>query len=138
MSAVAETMNVTDERLAGLTLPAGGWSDTARKNALSRVQMMGLPSRRDEYWKYTRPDTLTQAVAVPAALFHNDEAALFDDVERLKIVFVDGAFDSDASDDLSLEGVSIERLATADADIHWARDVYGVLESNGQKPVERP
>ncbi|MDB4212273.1 SufD family Fe-S cluster assembly protein [Ascidiaceihabitans sp.] len=138
MSAVAETMNVTDERLAGLTLPAGGWSYAARKDALSRVQMMGLPSRRDEYWKYTRPDTLTQAVAVPAALFHNDEAALFDDVERLKIVFVDGVFDADASDDLSLEGVSIERLATADADIHWARDVYGVLETNGQKPVERP
>ena len=79
-------MNVTDERLAGLTLPAGGWSDAARKDALSRVQMMGLPNRRDEYWKYTRPDTLTQAVAVPAALFHNDEAALFDDVDRQTVL----------------------------------------------------
>ena len=44
-----------------------------------------------------------------------------------------------ASDDLSLEGVSIERLsAAAEKDIHWAKDVYGVLEERGQTPVERP
>jgi Fe-S cluster assembly protein SufD len=35
--------------------------------------------------------------------------------------------------------VEIERLALAGgADIHWARDTYGVLEARGQKPVERP
>ena len=138
MSAVTETSNVTDERLAGLSLPTGGWSDSARKDALSRVQASGLPSRRDEYWKYTRPDTLTQAVPISAAVFHSDEGPLFDTVDRLKIVFVDGIFDAEASDDLSLEGVNIERLATADVNIHWARDVYGVLEANGQKPVLRP
>jgi Fe-S cluster assembly protein SufD len=138
MSAVAETSTHTDERLAGLTLPTGGWSAAAREDALARVQAMGLPNRRDEYWKYTRPDTLTQAAPVPAALFENDEEVLFDAVDRLKIVFVDGVFDADASDDLSLEGVKIDRLATADADIHWARDTYGTLETNGQKPVARP
>jgi Fe-S cluster assembly protein SufD len=48
-------------------------------------------------------------------------------------------FDADASDDLSLAGVEIERLATAGAkDIHWARDFYGTLEADGQTPVERP
>jgi Fe-S cluster assembly protein SufD len=138
MSAVAETSTHTDERLAGLTLPTGGWSAAAREDALARVQAMGLPNRRDEYWKYTRPDTLTQAAPVPAALFENEEEVVFDAVDRLKIVFVDGVFDADASDDLSLEGVKIDRLATADADIHWARDTYGTLETNGQKPVARP
>ena len=138
MAAVAETTSALDARLAGLTMPVGGWSDAARKDALMRVQAAGLPVRRDEYWKYTRPDTLTQAVAVPAALFHNAEGALFDDVDRLKIVFVDGVFDADASDDLTLSGVTIERLATANADIHWARDLYGVLEARGQNPVARP
>jgi Fe-S cluster assembly protein SufD len=137
MSAVAETISVTDERLAGLTMPTGGWPDAARKDALSRLQSMGLPNRRDEYWKYTRPDTLIQAVPVPAALFDTEEVPVFDTVDRLKIVFVDGVFDAEASDDLSFSGVKIDRLATADADIHWARDVYGVLEANGQKPVAR-
>jgi Fe-S cluster assembly protein SufD len=98
---------------------------------------MGLPDRRDEYWKYTRPDTLVQAEAIPAALFDGEEEPVFGAIDRLRIVFVDGVFDAEASDDLALEGVRIERLAEASADIHWARDLYGVLETRGQKPVAR-
>jgi Fe-S cluster assembly protein SufD len=119
-------------------MPQGGWSDAARRDALARVQAMGLPGRRDEYWKYTRPDTLVQAQAVPAALRDGDDTVLFDAVDRLKIVFVDGVFDAEASDDLTLEGITIERLADATSDLHWARDLYGVLENNGQNPVPRP
>ena len=100
---------------------------------------MGLPGRRDEYWKFTRPDSLTAPEAPEAALFEMDEAQVFDDFDRLKLVFVDGVFDADSSDDPALAGVEIERLASAaQADIHWAREVYGVLESRGQAPVPRP
>ncbi len=60
-------------------------------------------------------------------------------MDRLKIVFVDGVFSAEKSDDLSLEGVEIEPLSKATArDIHWASGVYGVLEARGQTPVERP
>ena len=130
----------TEARLAGLSLPDGnGWVRTAREAALQRVQAMGLPDRRDEYWKFTRPDALTQADAPQAAALISDEISLFDAVDRLKIVFVDGVFDAGASDDLSLEGVTIERLgAVEQTDIHWARDLFGVLETRGQDPVERP
>lgn len=128
----------TEARLSALTLPTGGWPDAARRDALSRVQAMGLPGARDEYWKYTPPSTLVQVDAPQAqALDHGDEAPLFGDRDRLKIVFVDGVFDADASDDLALEGVQIDRLAEA-TDIHWAKDIYGVLETNGQTPVDRP
>ncbi len=132
--------DLTATRLDGLTLPASnGWGTAARESALARVREMGLPTRRDEYWKYTDPTSLTSVDAPEAALFHNDEGPLFDAVDRVKIVFVDGVFDEAASDDLSAEGVTIERLAVAmDADIHWAKDLYGVLEANGQSPVERP
>jgi len=59
--------------------------------------------------------------------------------DRLKIVFVDGVFDPEASDDLSLEGVSIDRLEDiCCTDIHWAKEIYGVLETRGQTPVARP
>ncbi|APE43384.1 Fe-S cluster assembly protein SufD [Sulfitobacter alexandrii] len=138
MAQAAEKPNLTETRLATVTLPGKGWSVAAREDALSRVRDMGLPVRRDEYWKYTRPDTLTQPEPETAAVFENDEAPLFDTLDRLKIVFVDGVFDADASDDLQLEGIEIERLAEADTDLHWARDLYGVLEKNGQSPVARP
>jgi Fe-S cluster assembly protein SufD len=127
----------TDARLAALDLPEGGWSAPARQSALARLQAMGLPGARDEYWKYTRPDTLVAAEAPTAAVFQGDEPLVFDGVDRLKIVFRDGVFDAEASDPLALEHIEIARLADA-ADIHWAQDLYGKLEENGQSPVERP
>lgn len=131
--------SATDARLAAMELPQGGCLKAARQAALSRVQTMGLPTRRDEYWKYTRPDTLVSSDANTAAVFDNEEAPLFDAQDRLKIVFVDGKFDAEASDDLALEGVQIDRIEDICCkDIHWAKDVYGVLEARGQSPVERP
>ena len=131
--------SATDARLEALDMPQGGWSGAARKSALERVNAMGLPHRNDEYWKYTRPDRLLSAEPAKAAVFSSDETMIFDGLERLKIVFQDGVFDPEASDDLALEGISIERLAhIAETDIHWAKDLYGVLEARGQDPVQRP
>ena len=129
----------TDARLSAMQIPEGGCLKKARAAALSRVQTMGLPTRRDEYWKYTRPDTLVQADAPTASLFETSEAPMFDAFDRLKIVFVDGVFQPEMSDDLTLEGVVIDRLEDiCCTDIHWAKDLYGVLEARGQSPVERP
>ncbi len=138
MAAPAEQQNPTELMIASREMPVKGWSKAAREDALTRLRQMGLPERRDEYWKFTRPDTLIQTQASKAAVFDNDEAPLFDGMDRLKVVFVDGVFDAEASDDLSLEGIKIERLAEANSDLHWARDTYGVLETRGQTPVARP
>ncbi|MEL6683503.1 MAG: Fe-S cluster assembly protein SufD, partial [Pseudomonadota bacterium] len=91
-------LDAAEARLAGATVPTGAaWANAARADALARVRQMGLPTKRDEYWKYTDPASLTAVDAPEAALFHNDEGALFADVDRVRIVFVDGAFDADAS-----------------------------------------
>mgnify|MGYP000468786669 CR=1 FL=1 len=107
--------DVTEARLAGLSLPGGaGWAQKAREDALSRLRAMGLPGARDEYWRFTRPDALNAPAAPEAAKFVGDgEPPAFAEIEALQIVFRDGVFDAEASDDLSLEGLEIERLATA-------------------------
>ena len=129
-------------RLAALPSPqAKGWLAAARGDALARLTAMGLPARRDEYWRYTDPASLNAPEAPVAHSFDaSDESAPFDGMDRLKIVFVDGVFDPAASDDLTLAGVTIERLAEAGGakDIHWAQGLYGVLEARGQTPVARP
>jgi Fe-S cluster assembly protein SufD len=128
-------------RLQPVAVPeAGGWLGQARHEALARLQAMGLPAKRDEYWRYTDPASLNAPTPVAAAVFSpGDEAPAFDAIDRLKIVFVDGIFDAAASDDLSMAGIEIERLAQAGgSDIHWAQGVYGVLEARGQSPVLRP
>ncbi len=124
-------------RIAGLGLPAG--FQAARERALARLQSMGLPGKRDEYWRYTDPSSLTASDAAAAAVFDaNDEPPAFDGIDRLKLVFIDGVFDAAASDDLTMSGIEISRLAAAGSAPHWAEDFYGDLEKAGQSPVARP
>lgn len=133
--------DATEARLAGLEMPAAaGWTREARDGALSRLAATGLPGPRDEYWRFTRPTDLNGPAAPEAKpMDESDEPPLFAEIDALRLVFRDGMFDEAASDALALEGVEIARLAEVqEADIHWAREVYGRLESRGQNPVTRP
>ncbi|MEI4486411.1 SufD family Fe-S cluster assembly protein [Frigidibacter sp. MR17.14] len=129
----------TGARIAAAPAPAGGFTAEARAAALARLTAMGLPGRRDEYWRYTDPAALV-ATEVAASAPFGEEAGIFDATDRLRVVFTDGVFDAEASDALEGSGLEIARLAEADgaADIHWAKGIYGVLEAAGQSPVERP
>lgn len=120
-------------------LPMGSWANAAQAAAIARYRAMGVPGRRDEYWRFTNPARLTQVPAPKAALLETEEAPVFGSVERLAIVFVDGIFREDLSDELALEHCEISLLADAmKSDIHWASSIYGVLEEAGQSPVARP
>jgi Fe-S cluster assembly protein SufD len=132
--------DATTARLAAVTLPDGAvWAQAARQDALARVSAMGLPHKRDEYWRYTDPAALVAVDAPKAALFDNGEAPLFADLDRIAIVFVDGVFDAAQSDDLAGTGLDIARLSDVMGhDIHWAKDLYATLEKRGQAPVARP
>ncbi len=132
--------DAVEAMIAAYAVPVQGkWLSQARSAALVRLRAAGAPHRRDEYWRFSNPESLVVHPALSAALFVNDEEPMFGDVERLKLVFLDGVFDAAQSDDMALEGIEIERLSKAgDKDIHWAKDLYGVLESNGQTPVKRP
>jgi len=140
MAALAQTkVTATQERLATLDLETKGWSAAVRADAVSRVRAMGLPGRRDEYWKYTDPTTLCTAQPTSAAVFDPKESEMFGELDRINLVFVDGTFDAALSDPTDGTGITIDRLADVAAlDVHWAKDYYGVLEQLGQTPVERP
>jgi len=117
---------------------AAGWATAARTAARKRLLEMGAPVRRDEYWRFTDPTSLTRQPA-PEAAPAPEEAPVFAAVERLRLVFVDGVFDPEQSDDPRLAGVTVQPLAEAlRTDIHWAREIFGVLEARGQVPVPRP
>ena len=136
--ALAAKRAATETRLAAVVLPEGpAWAARARQAAMERLSGMGLPMRRDEYWRWTDPASLTADAPERAAPFADDEAPVFDAIDRLRVVFVDGVFSAEDSDPLELAGVELSRLSDA-ADIHWAQDLYGALESAGQDPVERP
>ena len=125
----------SDGRLAVLALPeGGGWLAKARQNARDRLLAVGLPQRRDEYWRYTNPAPFVQATPALAA----PDAGIdpFDTVDAY-VVTIDG--DTLALPDDAPEGLEIGTLSqSADADIHWARDLYATLEAAGSRPVSRP
>jgi len=140
MAQTAKMADVTEALISSFPAPSseGKWASEARARALASLRENGAPNRRDEYWKFTNPARLLDGVNA-VALMGGDEAPVFDDIDKLLVVFVDGVYRADLSDDLAMDGVEIEPLQSAmSKDIHWAKDVYGVLETNGQTPVLRP
>ena len=125
----------TDARLDAMTLPAGGgWLGAARKDALGRLRAVGLPGRRDEYWRYTDPAPFVDAM--PAAEASEEMPDPWGGVEAVTITVTDGVVA--VPDDLP-EGLEIATLREAgEADIHWAKDIYAALEAIGSRPVSRP
>ncbi|SEB96002.1 Fe-S cluster assembly protein SufD [Rhodobacter sp. 24-YEA-8] len=121
-------------RLQGLSAPAKGWTAAARASASDRLAAQGLPTRRDEYWRYSDPAQLTKPEISGAPA---DLAPSFAALDAVKLVFTDGVFDASASDDPALAGVELLSLA-GQSDIHWAQGLYGQLETRGSSPVERP
>ncbi|MEM1375501.1 MAG: SufD family Fe-S cluster assembly protein [Pseudomonadota bacterium] len=139
--------DLTDAALSEASPDSGPWLSAAREAARGRLATLGMPVRRDEYWKFTNPEPWTGTKAYDAA---SAASHVFDGVDPLTLVFVDGVFDAEASDDAALEGVSIVRLSEiAATDLHWGKALYGTLEAaaNGAerrdgarlfKPVARP
>jgi len=139
MALAQATLDVLAAKIEDLSFDGAGWLGAARSDALTRLTALGLPAKRDEYWRYTDPAALLSAAPTAAMAFNpGDEAAPFDQIDCLKIVFVDGVFDAAASDDLTLDGVQLERLSQIPASqTHWAAGLYGLLETSGQTPVAR-
>ena len=141
MAAPVKDPSLTDGLLARHAAPgpAAGWAETARSDARARLLATGAPVRRDEYWRYTDPAALTAAEATDCPPLEPEENPVFEDVDALRLVFVDGAFAADLSDEAAMENVEIQPLGEAlSADIHWAKGLYGALEAAGQTPVARP
>lgn len=105
----------------------------ARAEAEARFTDIGLPARRDEYWRFTRPDLLNGPVE-PFAVTPEDRP-FFEGLDALEIVFVDGRFDASQSAPLDgLQGVEIASIN----DAAWAEGLYGKIEAASQNPVPRP
>ena len=122
-----------------MTALAERHSDTApdlpgREAAASRLAELGMPGRRDEYWRFTNPSLLTAPLPEPLPIVPL-QADAFDGLDALNLVFVDGRFDAGASDRLQLDGIEIAPLAEAP---DWAAAAYGALEATAHVPVPRP
>jgi Fe-S cluster assembly protein SufD len=103
------------------SLPGAGAVAAMRDKAFSDFEARGLPHRRVEEWKYTDLRALmrdAKPLAVPPDAAARQRAASVDslvgDIDRRRIVFVDGVFVPDLSDLAGLEsGLTIRPMAEA-------------------------
>ncbi len=141
MAVLALKSELAEGLIAAWPEPKGeaAWARDARGKALARLRQQGLPIKRDEYWRFTDPSSLTNVDVSEASDFRTDKKQPFHKIDAVRAVFVDGVFRAELSDDLFADGIEIETLTNALAkDIHWAKGLFGVLEARGQIPVARP
>ena len=106
----------------------------ARDAAFARFEAHGVPTKRDEYWKYTPVRNLLP----DAPLAANGVADVFAGVDAYRLVFVDGHLDGARSDREALA----EAVDLADAGGEWVARVHGALQNRAvegaHRQVERP
>lgn len=124
--------------LARYDAPEGrSWYTHARDMAEARLDAMGAPVKRDEYWRYTNPAAFVEDWSGADYNAQTEDVVLADDA--ISLVFVGGSFDAARSSSLMNNAATIETLdAIRNTDIHWAKEIYGHLETLGQEHVARP
>jgi Fe-S cluster assembly protein SufD len=89
-------------------MQGGARSEEAQQH-LQQMLRLGLPTRKHENWKYTPLDGLlnSEFVARSGALTQAECTALALPVDALRLVFVDGIFNAQLSDDITGSGFEI-------------------------------
>jgi Fe-S cluster assembly protein SufD len=113
------------DRLPGRDL---NWLLAQRDAAAATFEAQGFPSRRVEAWKYTDLSPLTQAGFGEALTPVDGEMALPERVAPGRVVFVDGRYRADLSDD----GLPVRSLARALED---AEGLLGSLARTADLPL---
>ncbi|RFA31061.1 Fe-S cluster assembly protein SufD [Alkalilimnicola ehrlichii] len=102
------------ERRAGERSSEPAWLSKRRQAAIERFERLGFPTRRQEAWRNANMHVLGQQHFVLAQSGGTVGSSALAVADAIRLVFVDGRFDSAASalGDLP-QGVSIQRLAEA-------------------------
>ena len=132
--------DVTKDKIDCYTPPTeSNWANKARADALSWLNQNGLPNGREEYWKYTNPLSFNSSnPPVKNEIDPSYKKPIFDEINCVKIAFVDGILDLENSDDLFMAGIEIEPLAKANKnEDHWSLGYFGNIEGASQKVVKK-
>lgn len=133
MSAQVPFIHRFDAEFARLAaLPQPPWLSERRRESYARFQHHGLPSQRDEDWKYTSLAALERAPLTPetAGAANALPATAFDALTPLRVVFAPGQVQAGARADLP-DGVMLMPLAQALAESRpAAMEYFGSLSGD--------
>jgi Fe-S cluster assembly protein SufD len=114
--------------LPGHDLP---WLRDLREQAIERVRQLGLPTIRNERWKYTNLSALA-AVAFEPSASDGAPVALPKTIGGCRVVFVDGLYRRDLSTEAVPRGVTVTSLsALVRSQPERARSLFGNRDGGG-------
>ena len=104
-----------------------------QSRAEARWKDVGLPTRRDEYWKYTDPDVFLK-FSSQTTEFDRKSLPLFDG-DVINIVAVDEGFvvNSGMETEIKIDNLSDDKMANNPT----IRQIYGKLETQAQDMIPR-
>lgn len=144
--AVAESLQAyaTAHDRLGRDLPGGTDWQARRASALERLMRLGLPTSRDEAWKYTPLRLLEQNRFEPARADNAPDLALTREIDAgtlsipgaRRLTFLDGRFQPALSDEpAAIDDVRLEMLADA---LHTAPDeLLARIPPASERPEDR-
>jgi len=137
MSALTDRI-LEDFASAARTLPAVGHAATRRRSALKTLEARGLPSSRDENWRYANLRALERVrfLPAPAAESLPELPAALPGIARY--VFIDGRFAAAASAPLASGAALAAAASAADAaavGLLSQRSLGGAAEPSGAEPA---
>ena len=113
-------------------------TDHARIKAGERFLQLGIPLKKDEYWKFCSPEKFTAKDIITQTDFSQSTFDIIKSVEEINIYFVDGVLDESLSNltfDSDLEVISMADKSKIG--LGWVQELYGELEACGQKRTRR-
>ena len=112
MTALLDSLQASFAALSATALDAQGLGDT-RRAAMLRTLAEGLPSQRNERWKYTALRSLSARSFVAMADTPRLHPAALADIAKPRLVFVNGRLESGLSDLSDLpEGLRVDALSS--------------------------
>jgi len=132
--------DVTNNKITSFALPEeSNWALDVRSKALEWIDQNGLPNGREEYWKYTNPNSFNSTrKPVKNEIDPSDTKPIFNDIDCIKLVFIDGLLNIDQSDGLINAGLEIEPITEANGnENHWSKHCFGAIEEASQKVVSK-
>ena len=112
MTALLDSLQASFSALPAAVLDARGLGE-ARRQAMRDTLASGLPSQRDERWKYTALRALSARTFVAAADTPRLHPAALEDIPSPRLVFVNGRIEPGLSELAELpEGLSVESLSS--------------------------
>lgn len=110
----AQFLNQLDEWTKSIQEQSPGWLKDLRKASLEKYIELGVPTVKDEEWKYTNLAPVVGEIYlkdIEADLKETDELNAYCGTDAVLIVFLNGKFDASRSKtDNVPEGITIEKL----------------------------